>query len=332
MKKYLISLVFAFFSLGTFAFNKEDFSFSLEPLMGLKNTRLDEYVFYKDSIYPTDKLSELNWEIKNEFFMGTNITGNWKNFFIQTGFTFAIPKNGGNMKDSDWRNIYLPNQWWNLYKTNYSEHDLKLNHDFSFNFKTYYEFQLKEKFSIKPAFLFDYKDTKATAKGGTCWYGNGIYDEENKPIFWYPYNDPSNSEIFNMSGDNVSYRRASYILWLGSDFSFSPSEQVEIGAGFFFSPYTYALSYDTHFQRNLKFADLTIGYFAAFKSNLNIAYKITKKHAVSLSADFFRMKTIRGKSYTKPAENSHYSTDNSSESGAGERSFALTLAYKVKLL
>ena len=326
MRKIFISLIFAFFSLSIFALNVEDFSLSVEPMMGIRNGQIDEYVFLKNSKYSDDKLSELNWEIKNEIIMGAKLHSSWRHFFSELSFSFGIPRNSGEMRDSDWLNIQYTNQSSYLYKTNYSESDNHLDNDFSFGIKGGYDFLIKERFHIKPAIAFDYSNIKFTAKGGTCWYG-----KSKTGGGYYAYNDQKNQTASTLSGSVIDYKRVSDYLWLGSDFSVTLPKNFIINAGFFFSPYAYVVSYDTHLVRGDEFADLTIGYFSAFKGNLGTTYEITKRHSVSLTAAFFYLKTIRGDSYSKKSGENFFKNLDSTKGGAGAKYFDITVSYKFKI-
>lgn len=326
MKKCLSFLIFAFLYFSASALSLEDFSLSIEPIMGIRNGQIDEYVFLKNSRYSDDKLSELNWEIKNEFYMGFKAHSAWKSFFQELSFSFAIPKNSGQMQDSDWLNIEEANQYSYLYKTHYSESDNHLDNDFSFGIKAGYDFKIKDRFNIKPSFYFEYSNTKFTAKGGTCWYGN-----KKNANTYYAYYDTANRTITKLSGSVIDYKRINYFFWIGSDFSIDLSRNFSLNTGFFFAPYAYVVSYDTHIIRGYEFADLTIDYFSAFKGNLGLSYKIAQRHSISLTAGFFYLKTIRGDSFLKKSGETYYKSTNSTDGGAGAKYFDLTLSYKFKI-
>ena len=334
MKKIFLSLAFACFSLPLFAINWEDFSLSVEPFLGLKSGQVDEYVFLKNSNFSDDKLSELNWEIKPEWYYGLKAHGEWKNFFEETQISFGIPMNTGLMMDSDWRNIqYSASSGGNTAQTNYSESDNHLDYDISFSLKGGYEFTVKEIFKIKPAAAFEYHNIKFTGKGGTAWYGNTINTGECHDYGpWYNYNDSNHRTILGFSGkDVISYQRSIDFLWLGSDFSVILPKNFEVSTGFFFAPFVYAISYDSHLLTKIDYADKTIGFFGAFKWNLGATYNITEKHAVSLSASYFYMRVLRGDDYEKASSASSYKKSSSAEGGAGAKYFDLTLSYRFKI-
>ena len=339
MKKIIFSLAFAFFSLSAFALNWEDFSLSVEPLFGLKAGQVDEFVFLKDSQASSDTLSELNWEIKPEFYYGFKLNGGWKQFFANTRLSFGIPKNTGLMIDSDWHNtspseVSAEKAAGHDYKTAYSEHDNHLDYDLNFGFKLGYDFSVKEKYKILPAFAFDYSNIKFTAKNGYGKYGYGTDKTfKTKNGYYAQYQDTENQYRVSYNGMRIAtYNRITYFFWLGSDFSADLPKNFEVNTGFFFTPYIYAVSYDRHLTRSIDFADLTIGFFGAFKWNLGATYNITPKHSVSLNAEYLYMRVLRGKDYFKQASSNTYKESSEADGGAGAKYFNLTLSYKFKIL
>ena len=344
MKKHIFSLIFAFFSLSAFAVNLEDFSFSVEPLFGMKWGQIDEYVFLKESNFSDDKLSELNWEIKPEWYCGLRIGGEWKKFFAETSVSFGIPKNTGLMMDSDWLNndpasvspkiASKASNW----KTNYSESDNYLNYDINFSLKGGYNFQVLDWLKILPALSFDYENIKFTAKNGTKWYGSSSANG------YYLSSSSASAESFSIynkygyNGTDIEYNRIIYNFWLGSDFSIKLPKNFEFKTGFFFSPYIYAVSYDSHVLKAKvnpnnpsDYADLTIGFFGAFKWNWGISYKITERHFVSLNASYFYMRVLRGDDYQKSSNENSYKKASDADGGAGAKYFDITLSYRFKI-
>ena len=328
MKKLLLSLALAVLSLPIFSVSLKDFSLSVEPLFGMKYGQIDEYVFLKASKQSSDKLSELNWEIKPELYYGIKIRGGWKGFFEESHFTAGIPMKSGQMLDSDWQNIqYTSANGGNTLQTNYSESDNYLDYDISFGFKGGYEFQIREIFKIKPAIAFEYQNIKFTGKNGTGWYGNS-----KSGGGYYAYDDTENQNVRDFSGKEVvKYQRITEYLWMGSDFSLDLPMGFSVNTGFFLAPYVYAISYDNHLLTKKDYADKTIGFFAAFKWNLGASYNINERHSISLNASYFYMRVISGDNYEKDSSQKSYSSSTLVDGGAGAKYFDLTLSYKFKI-
>ncbi len=334
MKKLPLILTLLFLSfLATAQVKKTDFSFSVEPLFGLKNGIVDEYVFYKNSSYSDDKLSELNWDIKNEVYGGIKLNGSFKNIFLETSFTAAVPKSSGILKDSDWLNVQFANYEDYQYKTNYSEHDNYIDYDIGAKVKAGYEFKVlqdkKVKLSLRPFAEFQYENFQFTGKNGTCWYGADLGSYYARWNDW----DHQNSKSGELSGDAVSYQMQNLILWLGSDFKIELPENFAVLAGFKVSPYMYSESIDSHYETNAYYLDITPGYFSIFDANLAVEYALTKKQSIILGAEGFYMKTVRGNDYVNSKKKwSKDSKEKTVDGGAAQKYINITFAYKYKFL
>ena len=69
IKNLILSTLLTFTSFNLFA--AENFSFSLEPVIGIKNGYIYEYVFSNNSKTGKEyKLSQLDWNMKKTFFYG----------------------------------------------------------------------------------------------------------------------------------------------------------------------------------------------------------------------------------------------------------------------
>lgn len=336
MKKVLpLVLAIPFFSIfasvyATAEIKKTDFSLSVEPLIGIKNGQVNEYVFLKESNYDCDKLSELNWEIKNEFYSGLKLNGGYKNVFLEAGFTAGLPLKCGTMKDSDWLNnnsSEVTKISGHDYKTSYSESDNYIDYDISANLKTGYSFKLPElkKISTKisPFFEFEYQLFKFTAKNGTAWYGSKTEG------YYAAWNDEENRSIEYFSGDVISYKRQNFIFWLGGSIAFNLPKDFSVGAGFKFSPFVYSESIDCHHLRGLYFLDIVSDFCSLFNYNFNTEYKIDSKKSICLNADYLYMKTLRGKSYSSDSQKWSKDTElKDSEGGADQHCFNISLSFK----
>ena len=149
---------------------------------------------------------------------------------------------------------------------------------------------------------------------------------------YYPYDDTAHQETHDFSGQRViTYQRISDYLWLGSDFSLDLPINLSVTAGFFFAPYVYAISYDSHLLTKKDYADKTIDTFAAFKWNFGLEYKIYGRHSLALTASYFYMPVIRGSTYEKTSTQSSYTLSSVADSGAASSWFDLTLSYKFQI-
>ncbi|MBR4373907.1 MAG: omptin family outer membrane protease [Treponema sp.] len=328
MKKFFFALIFAF--VGVVCGFSDEFSLSVEPVFGVRNGQVDEYVFLKECDYDDDKLSELNWDLQNEFLYGAKIDANLKRFFVNTQFSLGIPRKSGTMIDSDWMNVQLKNASDYQYKTNYSVSDNYLESDFDFSVKLGADIPLGTfgitTIDVKPFVGFDYNSISFIAKGGTAWYGN-----TNSKGFYSPYDDESNRSVYNLDGDVISYERKSYIFWLGFETEFDFPNPLSVSTGFQVSPYLYAESIDTHLLTKRMYGDKTPGFFSAFKWHIAESFKFTPRLSLVLDFSWLYVRVLRGDDYIKTISATAYTKSTDADGGAGEHYFDFSLGFCVRV-
>ena len=108
----------------------DEIVFSVSPLTAYKNGMLGEYVYVKDVNNQEQKLSELDWEIKNLFLIGADFSVGFEKFIIDLNVLFGIKNQNGKMQDSDWLNYLTEYDFIDpLVKTNYSISSLELKNN-----------------------------------------------------------------------------------------------------------------------------------------------------------------------------------------------------------
>lgn len=310
--------------------------FAVEPLFGIKYGQLDEYVFLEKSNYNDDTLSELVWDIKPEIYGGVQVRGGWKGIFGELRVTGGIPMQTGAMADYDWLNND-PNDVADSSKcgnwlTCYSEHDNRLEEDFSFGIKGGYEFTPSRFFSIMPALAFDYNSIRFSAKDGEGWYGYGAGSNFRQEHGYYAaYNDAENQYRVSFIGQVITYRRESYYVWLGGDFTCMLPCRFVISAGAYVAPYVYAISYDSHLVTKRDYADITDGFFAAVKGNFGVTYRLDKHFSFLLAAEYLYLRPLRGDDYYKIASESAYRKADAVQGGAGASCFSVSHSVRFTI-
>lgn len=324
------------------------FSFSIEPLFGVKIGQVDEYVFLNNCDYADDKLSELNWEIKPEYYVGAKLSGEIYNIFVESSFFAGIPSKTGKMFDSDWFNVQYSGLEDYQYKTTYSESDNYLKKDFSFEIKVGYDFNFPEikkiKINAKLFADFQYKNIKFDGKNGTQWYPKFLGN-------YYPeWSDSENVSINYMYGIPISYERWTYITWLGFDANVDFGKHFSASAGFKVSPYLYSESLDNHYwsdsskstsynggqynyysSSSKDYLDKTPGFFKAFNWNLGFALNINEHNSFLLNGEYFLMSLIRGDNYLKLSSAKTFLKSSDADGGAAERYFNISISYRLNL-
>lgn len=310
-----------------------DFYLEVEPLFGLKNGLVDEYVFLKNPIYSDDKLSELNWDVKNEFVVGANFKAVYKLFYLQTSLIAGIPAKSGLMKDSDWMNND-PNEVSATsgydYKTNYSESDNNIDYDFSsgINFGAIFSFfnERAVHLNLTPFFGFEYQIFNFTAKDGTGWYGHKIDG------YYRAWNDSSNRTIYNFSGDVISYKRQNFILWLGGNLEFELPYNFVLGAGIKVSPWIYSESVDNHWKSSVDFLDAVSGFFSIMDISFSAEYKFTPKTSICLNADWLCSRLLRGDNYNKSHSADIWGKSPYADGGAAQKYLNFYISFRYRFL
>jgi len=329
-----------------FAETERALHFSVEPTFSIKNGTLGEYVFLIKSALtkssdtgstPDDKLSYLEWQIKNEIMMGLKASSDYRNLFATAELSFGFPQNSGIVMDSDWMNIqYSATKEQQTYKTNYSEHDNKINYDFLIGAQAGYKYEIWNGLSVSPFIGFDFSKISFTATDGHIWYGKDISthtgSSRTKTGPFEKYNsDYVDSE--DMSGTVLEYSREETNLWLGADFSWQLPYNITIGCGAKTAAILYTFNSDKHPQAgDAQYTDICWGNFDSYKLNFNLQYQIHRGITATYNFDYYNLNTIRGDSYVKESGDSYWKILSDQQGGASAKFWTSTFGVKVQLL
>ncbi|MCR5723507.1 MAG: omptin family outer membrane protease [Treponema sp.] len=301
-----------------------DWHLSVEPLFGMRYGETDEYVFLKECSYASDKLSELNWEYKPVWYAGARVNGGWKSLKVSASATVSFPGKTGSMYDSDWLNSQEPGLEDFQYKTNYTESDCYLTSAWSWGVNGGYAFTPLPFLSITPFTAFDYEYIAFEGKGLSGWYGNSI----NNALAAYTDTENRTYKYIDYDTTTIDYKRETYIVWLGTEFSFTPHERLSFllpahltfTIGEQIAPFIYTVSIDRHYQnstRGTEYADVCYGYFSAAKLYSSLALELSSKLSVSLYGSwFFYFNPLRGNNFSKTIGDDFYSKQSNVNGGA----------------
>jgi hypothetical protein len=287
MKRTLFLCTFTTVILFCTSLNAADWSFSAEPLFGVRYGTVNEYVYTKNSSGDYQKLSELNWEMKPVFYYGGKVALEWKNLQLSGYGKGFIPMRCGNMHDSDW---YAKSSPYPVdIKTDYSISDNYLTGTYSAGCLLGYKFSITNYLSIKPFIAYDYQDIYFSGKDGEGWYG----DAQN-----IPWNDKNAVHIDFTGYTLITYHSYEYITWTGFSIFSYPSDRFSLDASFYISPYIYVQALDYHCYRDIYFLDCISGWFSVYKIETSAAFNFTKNLSLLLSASWTFSTTIYGSDYT----------------------------------
>lgn len=304
-----------------------DFHFSVEPVVSFRTGTIGEYVFLKNSSYSSNKLSELDWDMKPIFAVGIRANGGWKGIGVTGYVSGAVSSKCGTMADSDWLNVQYSELSNYQYKTNYSESDNYVDSCINAGVQAGYTFNLPYHFSITPFAAFDFEHIAFTAKGGNAWYGT-----QSNSTYYYPYNDASHQYTYNWDDDEkvIGYERYTYIPWIGLSAGYKFDFGLSLSASFQTAPYVYCESQDDHYLTGNVYVDACSDNFCAFKYAFSASYRINRWNTVNLDISYFLLNTITGKSYQKV--NNTYVLLSEQDGGADEQYFSAGLSWKITIL
>lgn len=268
-----------------------DFNFSISPKISYKSGMMNEYVFVYDDNGDVQKLSELNWEIKNLIRLGFDFTASYKAWDFKADFLFGIRNKNGTMRDSDWLNYTTEYDYIDpSIKTTYSISSLNLVNDIkaelsaSYNFKSPY-------FSFSPYISFDYNYTEFSSFDTEGWHG----EMHNPPVSW---NSPDALHYPKGSLGDIEYTRESFCFYLGIN-NYTKISRVIFYFDFAFSPFIYVSSIDLHkFPGGTPakyFLDKMYGFFDSAKLTIGGELFITDYSSFYLSFTGNLQNEISGK-------------------------------------
>lgn len=322
MKRLFTLLLLTFqFALLT----SQDWKLSVEPIFGLKNGNLGEFVYEKNANGSYFKESELKWDLKNIFLLGTNVEVGYKRFFVKTGFSAAIPRANGEMEDSDWLNPANRN-----IKTTYSVSDNDLISNYNFSILAKFDFHPFKKLTLAPTAEFQYKYISLEANNGEGWYGNEV-----SPMV--PWNHPNAQYYKKGTLCGIDYEREYWLSFVGFELSFQPIQKIKLNGSFAISPFTHTLSYDTHWTNLQKtsgtdYADEIDSYFSRLKGSLGAFWVFNDRFETGISTSLFKGFEDKGKTYSKSHGNSSsYKRHSNAKGGISTFEFEIDLSCKIRI-
>jgi hypothetical protein len=324
MKRTLFLCTFTTVILFCTALYAADWSFSAEPLFGVRYGTVNEYVYEKNSSGDYQKLSELDWDIKPVFIYGGKIALAWKSLQLSGYAAGAIPGNTGSMSDSDWQNITINDDADT--KTNYSISENSLVSGYTFEGILSYSFPILKFFSAGPSAGISYTYYSTEARNGYGWYAD---KSTLKEAVGKSYD--SSDAVYYAKGSllGIDYTREEMITWAGFTAVFKPVKQFTGTFSFIISPYTYIQSLDHHYGGHY-FIDIMDGWFSVYRLSASAAYNFTDSLSLLLNVSWCFSNILYGDDYSSLSTD-HWTEESESKSAAslnyGEASLGLRYSY-----
>lgn len=336
MKKVcFLFTAFLFFSVKLFAIT-DNLSLTIEPVAGLRNGILTEYVYSTNSVTGAQyHLSQLDWDIKNAFYTGLNADIRYSNFHLNVGGSFIIPSKNGNIFDYDWLQDDYYETGNTSVKTNYSQHDINLEAGANFNASLRYDFHPAKFIRISPVIEFTYEYYHMYGNDGYLQYGNDKYGNYYIPSnlqntsheFHGCYEEYTTGIKWDSSGSVLELTRYDYYTWIGFDIGFSFfNNRLKLNIEAAFSPYTYLDSRDSHLLTGYYFADLAKGYFSSYKGKISASFNFNQMFGINFSVSGLFTQELKGIEYTSKSKEGPYSLARGSIIGNGSKYFDIVLS------
>ena len=266
MKKTFIACTLSLF----FPLFAEGFHLSLGAVMGLKNGILDEYVYSKNTSGNYKKLSELNWDIENIPYFGTEVDFSYNSVFFNLYASGAIPKRSGTMVDSDWLGITSSTPF--TEKTNLSYSENTLEDAFFLSTEGGYSFSFTDFFDLKASLGLSYNIWSFSGKNGYGWYGNAETAYYNGTYY-------GKGEL-----NGITLERKDFNLFAKIQPEFIIAEKYKISPFFKACIFSYLSEFDHHKGDNgAYYLDQGLEFFTLFDAGIKLSADIKK---ITVSAGY----------------------------------------------
>ena len=272
MKRSLLIFLSVFFLLNTVCAEKSEkkdyLKMKITPEIYLMNGMIYEYVFSSSCLNTGNKLSELQWDIKNVPVLKLHADFDILDY-LYTGIngSFVIPCSSGNLQDYDWLNS-TKSQWKNANPcdmTNYSKHDNKINKCISLSILLGGNIYLPAEIKLSPYIGYIYEYVGFDGSDGFCIYKSDNYNPKN------------------FSGKVISYSQEINSCITGIKFSIESIPRTCISGNFGFSPaLTFLSALDYHYLNSAVYWD-SFSNLWLVQADLSIQYKFNKNHASGIS-------------------------------------------------
>lgn len=294
-EKFFIVLNFVLIFCSSFCFSK-GFSYSVIPYYGLECSTFDEAYYYEDRSKYSDRMcSFLTWTQNYSQILGLENFFTFGNANLLVDVSTKIPSDCGLMKDSDFAENGL--------KFNYSISDVNIENAFSGKISFSYSFDCLD-FKISPSFEAFYDYINLNARNGHGWYGSASHTSDGKRHSWdSPYAHYYPDGIYHLAG--VDYQNQSFGFFAGVVISKNVTKNLELEAGFHFSPFTYSYAKDHHLGKNNNFytEDFIYHYFNNIKISAGSKITLYRNLFLMVKGEVVLQKLTKGEDYENGSPN-----------------------------
>lgn len=269
---FLISIFTVLASFSIFSETKENnLHLEVSGFLGIKNGEQNEFVYTKvNNTY--EKLSQLDWTMKDLFYSGAKINFLYKNFSFSAAGAGFFPKESGIMTDSDWQGISIGF----TKKTNLSYSENELLEGFFLDTNAGYRLKFSDFFSLRTNLGFEYNYYFFMAKNGYGWYG----DYKTTGDYKTSYDDEKAKFYKKGQLAKISLKRIDYSIYILVNPSFCITKYIEINPFFKIVPFSFFKEVDHHYDFNSAgtfWYDIGNSFFSENQFGIEIIAKPLKK-------------------------------------------------------
>ena len=315
----------ALLSCSMAAYAASDFVVSLAAFGGVRHGAAIEQLLEKDSDGIFKRKSELLWEFDSCYYLGGTADVCWNVLHATAYAAGFLPKQSGNMYDSDWMNL-------DSVKNDYSISENAIGRgSFFTGGHIGAEFPLLRWLRIEPHIALEYEYFYFNARNGYGWYGDWRYSATKKDV---PWNSPYAQAIPAGRLYGIDYDRETLFTWTGLSLHFLPLHALETGISVLAAPFVYFDSIDHHHDRDGGhfYYDELFGIFKAGRLNCFVQLNISHCFAVRTAVGFTKIWECEGRTLHSTSKSGPYAeTRNYHSGGAAEYAdISLALVYTIR--
>jgi outer membrane protease len=269
-------------------------------------------------------LSELRWDVKPLFYIGSSVEFSLRNpmerpgFYGKLGLKVGFPTQSGYLEDRDW--LAADNGLSHFSKhTNITDSALLLDASYGISIP------IKSTIIFTPLMNFHYMHYKWTGQDGYTQYaeetfpGSGIYESWNESL-------PKT----NIYGPGIGYSQDWLILSLGMSLRYPFMEKFLIEGSFAFSPIILVFATDDHYRREtngIQFKDKLIGGYL-LEPALAFTFRFNQKMGLNLKASYRYIHDSKG--YSNAYDNSNDALIGTSRAGVRYQVWDMGLTFRYR--
>ena len=290
MKRIFFLIICLTFVSSVFALDNNYLSFRITPRFEVLNGSVNEYVFDELNLNTDNKVSQLDWDIKNIPVFGLKADFDILQYmYVSLSGSFGIPKESGYMQDYDWLNSFakidkdIPDSWYDdgfSELTHYSKHTNELVKYIDFYVSAGYNIYTPYNLKITPFLSYQYESIHLAGK-----YGFGRYKSDDKSFVIKDYSN------YNKV---ISYLQEINAMFIGLSVKFDNIPHTSLSADFMVSPkMTFINAVDYHYTRQEVFWD-KISNSWQLKGNIEAQYKFNRYNKTGIFSSFQYIPVSKG--------------------------------------